>query len=144
MVFVVFYFGMYGCTLGALFYGIDSNLIPVPTFLDPVTVANKLGSLLDTLRVPENLSKWVKTSPEAGSFAMAWATAKLTEPVRFMVAIYCTPKIAVRLGYAEPLPKSRLASQIKKAASGAAASAASKLKRKRKQEKDDGTSDHFV
>ena len=144
MVFVVFYFGMYGCTLTGLFYGFDSNVIPVPAILDPAIVAAKLGSLLDTLRVPEYLSQWVKTNPKAGSYAMAWATAKLTEPVRFLFAIYCTPKIAVQLGYAEPLPKSQLASKIRKVATGAAASAANKLKRKRKRKKENEDIDHVV
>ena len=66
---------------------------------------------------------------QSGTFAMAWGTAKLTEPARLLVTVWATPKIAVRLGYAAPLPKGhgrKLAKEVLAAGRAAASTAAQK------------------
>jgi hypothetical protein len=40
--------------------------------------------------------------PSSGALAVAWVTAKFTEPFRLVLTIYLIPKIARRLGRAPP------------------------------------------
>ncbi|CAM9805952.1 unnamed protein product [Discosporangium mesarthrocarpum] len=100
------YFTIYVCTLGGLFviydFGVMSN---IPN--DGGDIIVKLQELSQNL--PEWMSQYtdpaidlMSKNPRARNLALAWATCKLTEPVRIVAAIAVTPRIARGLGYAPP------------------------------------------
>ena len=110
------YLGIYGVTLASLFYGYDSQLIvPMEMLNDPAAASAKLASVLEFVRVvPDEAIDWVRTTPRAGTFAIAWVTTKFTEPARALFTIWAVPKIARRLGMAPKLEKGHRKRQLQK------------------------------
>lgn len=60
--------------------------------------------------VPTAATEAVRTSPFVGAFAIAWITAKFTEPIRLVCTMFLVPRIARRLGRAPPLTQPSKAS----------------------------------
>jgi len=110
------YIGVYWATLAGLFYGYDSQLlVPLEMLNDPAAASDKLATAMGMLRLPDSSIEWVRSEPRAGTFAIAWATAKFTEPVRALVTIWAVPKIARILGLAPALEKGHRKRQLQKA-----------------------------
>mmetsp|Transcript_5310 Transcript_5310/g.8188 ORF Transcript_5310/g.8188 Transcript_5310/m.8188 type:complete len:171 (-) Transcript_5310:324-836(-) len=83
------YLGIYVGNIG-LFYGLlQSNVIGAGDAL----------SLLNYLNITEYYDVSA-ISPRQGNFALAWIMTKLTEPLRFVLAVSITPSLARRIGWA--------------------------------------------
>eukprot|EP01089_Gocevia_fonbrunei_P006614 TRINITY_DN173_c0_g1_i1.p1 TRINITY_DN173_c0_g1~~TRINITY_DN173_c0_g1_i1.p1 ORF type:complete len:103 (-),score=9.48 TRINITY_DN173_c0_g1_i1:84-392(-) len=73
---------MYFATLGGLY----------TLFLSGTLSASNLLSVLDYIHA----TGWLDTSqisPKASTFALAWIATKFTEPIRFGLTLYVTPKL---------------------------------------------------
>jgi hypothetical protein len=54
------------------------------------------------LKVPHEMAEPIRHNPRIATFALAWLSCKLTEPLRFFVTIAVTPTVANVLGRQPP------------------------------------------
>lgn len=83
------YLVIYVGTLGAIYELFEHGLLGD---FDPMWIVKQLG--LE--------SHFQKVDPKAGTFAIAWITTKLTEPVRLVLTGVFTPRVARYFGKAPP------------------------------------------
>jgi len=120
--FVVTYFSFYFLTLGSLFGVIDSGLV------DPLTLAQIelpwhsgsaanaesaadakefttsvewVASQMKQYSLTEPYADSVENNPKLSNLAIAWVATKLTEPIRFFVALGVTHRLKIVLGTAK-------------------------------------------
>eukprot|EP00937_MAST-01D_sp_MAST-1D-sp2_P000704 g704.t1 len=113
------YFGVYVPTITGLFFAYDTGVLSAPSFIDMQLVTAKLATLMDYLHFPDATSEWVKDHPKTPAVLMAWATAKVTEPLRFVFTVWVTPKLARALGYAPPVKPGQASTTKRVMAAGA-------------------------
>lgn len=97
---IVTHFSVYFLTVAGLYVGVNNGLLgndPVERKEAVESVANKLEPY-----IPEKATNMIRESPSVGAFAVAWLSAKFTEPIRLVVTIFLVPRIARHLGRAPP------------------------------------------
>lgn len=112
------YGGVYVGTLGCIYAALST---PYLGSSDAVTFLHSTG-----------IDQWVDVSslnPKTGNFMAAWILTKFTEPLRFGVTLWVTPRVARMLGMPPPPPSPR-ATRRAEAAAAAAAVAAEEEKEK--------------
>jgi len=77
------YAGVYLSTLGSLFLAVDCGLLPAG---DALSMLRSVGA--------DRLFDLDKLNPKTSNFAIAWILAKFTEPLRMLVTLAITPRLA--------------------------------------------------
>jgi hypothetical protein len=93
VVFLSTYFSIYCTALGTMYELVSSNLLSAGSAIDLLSYVH-LDQVLDLTKI----------DPRAGNLAVAWILTKFTEPVRLVLAISITPRIARLVGRAPPKP----------------------------------------
>jgi len=89
------HFGVYFATLAGLYGGVSAGLMGQGD--EKKEAVEKVAVQLEPY-VWKSVVDQIRSNPEFGAFAVAWVTAKFTEPVRLVVTMFLVPKIARRLG----------------------------------------------
>ncbi|CAM9621990.1 unnamed protein product [Heterosigma akashiwo] len=101
------WFGTYFITLGSFYAGFSSGLLDSKSWVgessDKENNESNSFKFLDWFERFETLKplvQQVKQSPRVQTFLLAWVATKFTEPVRMVIVVGVTPRIARALGYA--------------------------------------------
>lgn len=96
---LVTYLGVYLTTLGSLYLVVDYQMskgeFDENSTFNPLQLLQDCIDWMKTRGIPVPLEK---VDAKAGSFAIAWVCAKITEPLRFLFTVAITPAIARALG----------------------------------------------
>eukprot|EP00051_Salpingoeca_urceolata_P012995 m.162602 g.162602 ORF g.162602 m.162602 type:complete len:317 (+) comp17668_c1_seq1:342-1292(+) len=115
------YMAVYVSTLLLLYTGLETGvLLPKEMVQNPRAAVDKLVNLLEYIGFPDSIGKAIRSNHAYTNLALAWVATKITEPLRMIIAIALTPKLARMFGRAPAvLPGQRLkqAQAIKKAVS---------------------------
>jgi hypothetical protein len=96
--FVGFYGGLYISTLGLMYVCVEYNVFSKGMKEWILDLQDYYADMLKKVGL-DGLSNHGKIDSKAGSFAVAWIAAKLTEPFRFAISVYTVPKLARFLKY---------------------------------------------
>ena len=109
-VFVGTYLSVYCITLGSLYVGVESGVMDPVTTLGYLTgnhdearsSAVVVAELLEHYTLTEPFADTVKEKPALANFAIAWVSAKFTEPLRLGVTALIVPRVARYFGRTVP------------------------------------------
>ena len=90
------HFGVYFATLAGLTSAVDQGLLGADAD-ERREAVDKVAGALERV-APARAVDFVKESPAAGAFAVAWVAAKFTEPVRLVVTLFLVPRVAAVRG----------------------------------------------
>lgn len=97
---VATYFSIYFGTLGSLYLLFDYDIIGASNLgFSPEQATEMLAGVLDRVHAPDSITSAVRGNAKITTFAMAWLTAKFTEPLRLLATVFATPRIARFVGY---------------------------------------------
>jgi len=118
------HFGVYFTTVAALYAAVDQGLLGST----PEEKKEAIAKVADKMEpyVPEFAISSIRSSPAIGAFAVAWLSAKFTEPFRLVLTIFLVPKIARYMGRAPSLSPVAKAKDTVGAAAGALGALAKK------------------
>ena len=90
------YLSTYCATFGSLFIGLKNGWI-TPTLIvgDEGSVNDLIVGYLDMFAFTEQYVDTIRGNPFLASGAVAWLGTKLTEPLRWVLTFWATPKVAV-------------------------------------------------
>ena len=90
------HFGVYFATLAGLTSAVDQGLLGADAD-ERREAVDKVAGALERV-APARAVDFVRESPAAGAFAVAWVAAKFTEPVRLVVTLFLVPRVAAVRG----------------------------------------------
>lgn len=88
------YLSVYVFTLTSIFLLYDNGFSPLDFGGDSGSMMAKVVNVLSATEQTSKLIPVIQSNPHAANFALAWITAKFTEPVRLVVTLAIVPKIA--------------------------------------------------
>ena len=89
--FVGTHFSVYFATLAGLTAAVKNGLLG-RSEEEQRSAVEKVAALADDY-LPARACEAIRASPTVGAFAVAWVTAKFTEPVRLVVTVFLTPRL---------------------------------------------------
>eukprot|EP00598_Pedospumella_elongata_P004975 CAMPEP_0184966580 /NCGR_PEP_ID=MMETSP1098-20130426/209_1 /TAXON_ID=89044 /ORGANISM="Spumella elongata, Strain CCAP 955/1" /LENGTH=158 /DNA_ID=CAMNT_0027487875 /DNA_START=67 /DNA_END=543 /DNA_ORIENTATION=+ len=92
---IVTYIGVYGSTLGMMYFALDNGVFNAATFgFDHAAAIAKFCDIVETMTGTTTLPAYIKEHPSVGTFAVGWFLTKFTEPLRLATTIVIVPPIA--------------------------------------------------
>eukprot|EP01031_Cornospumella_fuschlensis_P035766 gene35766-43382_t len=89
------YLGVYVGTLGGVFVLLDAQLLSAASVgVDPAAAIQRVCDLVEMTTGLKSLPGYIRENPRVGTFALAWALTKLTEPLRLGLTLAVVPSLA--------------------------------------------------